>query len=833
MLRERFNDSWVFAKDDGSPLMNSMHGAASVGQQVTLPHDAMIYEKKTQNAVSKTQTGFYPGGKYLYLKSFDVPEEWMNQTVFLEFEGIYGVSKVFINGQFAASCRNGYRNFHVCMDTFLKYGCSNEIRVEVNNTMEPNSRWYSGSGFYRNVNILRSDLVHLEMDGVKIDTEHADEDAALIRISADVTNESHVTADTELITQIYDADQVCVAEDRTMLTVFAHEKEKVYQRITLKNPKLWNCDSPNLYTCKIALIQDKKVFDKDEITFGIRTLDLDAVHGLRINGKETKLRGTCIHHDNGIIGACTLEAAEERRCRLLKEAGFNCIRSSHNPVSKAMLNACDRLGMLILDELTDVWNCSKNTNDYSMFFIDEWEQDVQDMVNRDYNHPSVIIYCMGNEIAELGTTKGASLNRKINQKFKELDPGRYTTNGINGLLAASRLMSAIMKDIAAKRAKAAAKNTKKGSISKEGGSNALNSLMGMLVGETADQMAVHPLMTRTIEEAVGGMDIAGFNYMTARHVFENELNANRVVLGTETFPSELARLWKIVKSHPFVLGDMTWTGYDYLGESGIGIFYYDGKKNFGCNWPDSVAYCGDLNLIGYRRPVSYLREIVYGLRKTPYIAVERVNRAGQQASRTPWMTKDNISSWTWTGLEGTETTVDIYSDAPEVELFLNEKSLGRKACGEENGCTATYQVVYEPGELKALAWDGQKIAGEYVLKTASAPSKFRISVENEVLYANGSDLAFVTVAVTDENGNENLLEGKKVHVTLEGPAVLQGFGSADPRTENYYQNTEWETYDGYLLACIRAGKTAGEVILTFEAEGMEKTSVRIEIREQA
>lgn len=831
MLRERFNDSWVFVKDDGSPLMNSMHGIASVGQQVTLPHDAMIYEKKTQNAVSKTQTGFYPGGKYLYLKNFDVPEEWMNQTVFLEFEGIYGVSKVFINGQFAASCHNGYRNFQVCMDTFLKYGCSNEIRVEVNNTMEPNSRWYSGSGIYRNVNILRSGLVHFEIDGVKIDTEHADEDVALVRVSMDVINESHTTSDTELITQIYDADQVCVAEDRTMLTVFAHEKEKLYQRITIKNPMLWNCDSPNLYTCKIAIVQDEKIFDKDEITFGVRTLNLDAIHGLRINGKETKLRGTCIHHDNGIIGACTLEAAEERRCRLLKEAGFNCIRSSHNPVSKAMLNACDRLGMLVLDELTDVWNCSKNTNDYSMFFIDEWEQDVQDMVNRDYNHPSVIIYCMGNEIAELGTTKGASLNRKINQKFKELDPGRYTTNGINGLLAASKLMSVIVKDIAAKRTKASAQNTKKGNISKEGGSNALNSLMGMLVGETADQMAVHPLMTRTIEEAVGGMDIAGFNYMTARHVFENELNANRVVLGTETFPSELAKLWKIVKSHPFVLGDMTWTGYDYLGESGIGIFYYDGKKNFGCNWPDSVAYCGDLNLIGYRRPVSYLREIVYGLRKTPYIAVERVNRAGQQTTRTPWMTKDNISSWTWTGLEGTETNVDIYSEAPEVELFLNKKSLGRKACGEDNGYVATYQVVYEPGELKAVAWDGQEIVGEYALKTASEPSKFMVNVENEMLHANGSDLAFVTVVLTDEAGNENLFESKNVHVTLEGPAVLQGFGSADPRTENYYQNPEWETYDGYLMACVRAGKTVGEVTLTFEAEGMEKTSVRIEIKE--
>lgn len=542
-----------------------------------------------------------------------------------------------MNGDYAGGYPHGYSNFYVCLDHFLKYGQENELKVIVNNGMELNSRWYSGSGLYRNVNLLTGKRLHIQTDGLRITTPEIDENTAVVAVETRLVNEEKCNRKICLITEIRDAQGNIAASDTAHATVFGGTEITVRQRMAVVHPLLWDCDTPNLYHCAVRVVQEESVWDEAEDHFGIRKLSLDAVNGLRINGKEVKLRGSCIHHDNGIIGACTLERAEERRCEIMKEAGFNCIRSSHHPMSRAMLDACDRLGMLVMDELSDMWTRSKNNNDYSMNFQDYWEKDVELLVAKDYNHPSVILYSMGNEIQEAGTAKGAELNRRINEKIKSLDNTRYTTNAINGMLAVMDSMGQIMSDILGKTpeemmaeaAKAAqqAQNEgqeaeKEGAGQNEGGSDGLNSMMGMMVGPMADAMASHRIMTEKTDEFVDAMDIAGYNYMTGRHEMEHQIRPNRIVLGTETFPADIVRLWSIVKNNKHVIGDMTWTGYDYLGEAGIGIFYYDGTVNFSSHWPDRVAYIGDINLIGYRRPISYLREIVYGLRKNPYIAVE-------------------------------------------------------------------------------------------------------------------------------------------------------------------------------------------------------------------
>lgn len=828
MIRKKWNDSWLIEEASANSLMATF-GGASPGKVICLPYDAMIHEKRTQETKNAHQTGFYPGNVYTYKKKFLAPKEWENKTVTLEFEGVYMNSMVYINGDYAGGHPHGYTNFYVCADDFLKYGEENEVKVVVNNSMELNSRWYSGSGIYRNVNILVGNLLHIKTDGIRITTPMADQDTATVVVDIALENQMKCKKQILVLTKIIDADGNIVAQEKTPITIFGGTIENLRQRILVDHPNLWDCDNPYLYTYHVSILSQEEVLDEEINHFGIRTLSLDAKNGLRINGKTVKLRGACIHHDNGVIGACTLERAEERRCQQLKAAGFNCIRSAHHPISKAMLDACDREGMLVMDELSDMWTRSKNVNDYAQSFVYHWEYDVEQMVLKDFNHPCVIMYSTGNEILEAGTPKGTQLNRDIANKIRSLDDTRFITNGFNGLLACMDKMGEILSSITGKSMEElmSAKPAESSDDVSDAGSDALNGFMGMLHGPLADAIAVHPIMNQKIDEFVSALDIAGYNYLTARHVLDHEINPNRVVLGTETFPADIVRLWKIVKGNNHVIGDMTWTGYDYLGEAGIGIFYYDGRAAFMANWPSSVAYIGDIDIIGYRRPISYYREIVFGLRKDPYVSVDRLNHYGEKTNKTPWMWKDDIASWTWHGYEGKPAVVNVYADAEEVELFLNGKSLGRKPAGEASQFLATYEVTYEPGELLAISYQGGVEIGRCNLITASENVELDVQVDRSEIKADGADLAYITVGLVDENGNHNLQAKKKVKVTVEGCGTLQGFGSADPETTNSYDNVEWDTYDGFVLAVIRAGFEAGEIKVTFESEGCISKTVII------
>lgn len=824
MNQQSFNANWCFLNGNKDSLLTSLRGGAQEAEFVTLPHDAMIHEERSSAVPAGGQSGFYPGGLYHYTKKFDVPREWENNTVTIEFEGVYSNARVFINGDFAGSCPHGYSNFYICADGFLKYGQENEIKVTANNSAQPNSRWYSGSGIYRNVNLFVGDPVHIPVNGVKISTPTVTDQDAVVVVRTELKN-LLVSGKTLTVSTVLTApDGTIAASDNKRITVF--QKETATQRMVVAAPQLWDCDTPNLYTAVVTVKDGDQVLDTVTETFGIRTLTLDAKNGIRLNGKTVKLRGACIHHDNGIIGAATLPRAEERRCEQLKNAGFNCLRSSHHPMGKAMLAACDKLGMLVMDELSDIWTRSKNINDYSTFFMENWENDVQHIVDKDFNHPCVILYCTGNEIQEAGTARGAQLNRKISDKFKALDPSRYTTSALNGMIAVSDVMGEILMDVLSK----AGISLPSASSGGEGGdgSNILNSMMSLLMsGPTGDAFSAHPLMTQRIEEFADATDIAGYNYLTGRHVLDHTLNPNRIVLGTETFPADIVRLWDIVKNNDHVIGDMTWAGYDYLGEAGCGVFYYDGSMNFGSHWPDRTAYIGDIDLAGYRRPISYLREIVYGLKKDPYIAVERVNRYGQAHSQTPWMFKDNIASWTWPGYEGKPAKVDVYAADEEVELFLNGQSLGRKPAGEANGYTASYEITYAPGELKAVGYTGGQAVSQHVLVTADSSVALCAEADRTVLKADGADLSYITLCLKDSCGNVNLNARKEVTISIEGAGTIQGFGNADPQSTFSFDERTWPTYDGYLLAAIRTTAEAGEIRVTFTTDDCESVVVTL------
>lgn len=832
MIRKKWNSGWHVQKPGDSPMMAAMHGETSFVEAITLPHDAMIHEMRTKETKNQHQTGFYPGGVYHYTKTFVAPEEWADKNVVLEFEGVYKNAMVYVNGDYAGGHPYGYTNFYIELDDFLKYGQNNEIKVVANNSAEEDSRWYSGSGVYRNVNIMVGNRLHVGVDGVKITTPEVEEDCATVQVVIQMENRGYERHQVRVVTELLNEKGKTVGKEITPVSVFANQKIPIRQRILVDTPKLWDVEQPNLYTSTVKILEDGEVLDEVKENFGIRTITMNAKHGLRLNGKEIKLRGSCIHHDNGIIGATTLESAEQRRCRQLKEAGFNCIRSSHHPISKAMLDACDAMGMLVLDELSDMWTRTKNNNDYAQAFSDYWEKDVEQMVAKDYNHPSVIMYISGNEIQEAASAKGAELNRKITEKFHELDSTRYVTVAVNGLLACVDHMGEIMSSIMGISMEDMMQMMAAQAASAEGTGTSVDAANGatdLMSGPTADAFAKNETVTELLEEFTSVTDLTGYNYLTARHEMEHEMYPNRVILGTETLPADIVRLWKIVKENPHVIGDMTWTGYDYLGEAGCAVFYYDGRHGFTPNWPISIAYVGDIDITGYRRPMSYYREIVYGLRKEPYIAVERVNHYGEKTLKTAWMWKDEIASWTWDGYEGKTAIVNVYSNADEVELFQDGKSLGRKFVGEETNYYVSFETRYQPGKLEAICYRDGVEDGRHELVTAGAEVELCVESDKNILSADGADLAYITICLKDKEGHVNLQAKKEVTVSVEGAGRLQGFGSADPETENYYDNTVWETYDGRLLAVVRAGEEAGEIKISFASKGCETQNLTIQV----
>ncbi len=820
MIQTKWNDGWTVYKSPSIPSILPGIDPPVKGVRVRLPYDAMIHETKTQNTKNAHQTGYYPGFQYIYSKTFFAPIEWKEKKVVVEFEGVYMNTRVFVNGDDAGGCINGYTNFYIDLGGFLRYGEENVIQVVANNSAERNSRWYSGSGIYRDVNLHVGDTLSILPEGLRISTPEMDADCATVIVETALENCARLPRRIMLETSIFNEKGERVAGDWMPLTVYAGQKEKIYQRILLAQPKLWSPELPNLYTCGVRLLENDFVIDKSTSTFGVRKLSLDAMRGLRINGKTVKLRGGCMHHDNGVIGAATFERAEERRCQIMKEAGFNCIRSAHNPMSKAMLRACDKLGMLVIDELSDMWTRGKNANDYSSSFTDHWENDVERMVVKDFNHPCVIFYVTGNEIPESGTARGARMQRAIAEKIRSLDNTRYITCAINGILANTEHLIEFIHS----------GNDEK-EEPKPAGSDMENDILACMTGPEADAMAVSEHLSNVIREFAAPLDVAGYNYLTGRHEQEKSINPNRVVLGIETFPSQIARLWDIVERNAHVIGDMAWSGWDYLGEAGMGIFYYDGRKGFYPNWPCTAANAGDIDLTGYRRPLSYLRETVYGIRKEPYLVIERVDHFGQKPSKTPWMWRDAIASWTWDGWEGKPARVIVISAAQEVELILNGTSLGRKPAGREHAFEAEFEVTYKPGELTAIGYDDGAETGTFTLETAGTPARLNVKSDRKSLLAGGEDLAFIAVTLADNEGRENVQEKRTVSIEVSGEGTLQGFGSANPETTASYDSTAWETYDGRLLAVIRSGMRAGEIKVRFSADEMQDEIITIQVKE--
>ncbi|MCK9897097.1 glycoside hydrolase family 2 TIM barrel-domain containing protein [Frankia sp. AgB32] len=813
MIRQSFNQGW---------RVRGEHEADSAGP-VTVPYDAMLFETRHPETRNGHNTGYFPGGVYRYSKTFRAAEEWHDRSVTLEFEGVYMRSEVLLNGRHVGGRPSGYAIFQVSLDEFLEYGADNLVEVVAHNDREPNGRWYTGSGIYRPVHLLVGDRLRVTPDGLRVSTKSVDSAEATVEVVVEIVNDG---ADNRAVTAttILRGPSASTGPIEEHLSVESGETKTLRQRVAVLAPELWSPANPRLYTATVVLAAGDQVVDEAVVEFGIRTLSVDARQGLRINGEPVKLRGAAIHHDNGVIGAHTLDAAEERRVRILKESGFNAIRSAHNPVSRATLRACDRHGVLVMDELTDVWWQPKSGADYSAEFEQWWERDLESMIAKDFNHPSVVLYSIGNEIPETATARGIQQNRVMAERTRELDPTRLVTNCINGFL------NLIFRKKGQERpAKDSVERTGDGTPNKNLIA-VLNLLMGVLHPALRHIVRL-PAVDRRTRDAFAALDVAGYNYMIGRYRKDATIHPDRVIVGSETGPTDTVAVWREIETMPHVIGDFTWTGWDYIGEAAIAVLPYGRRPTLFGPWPSLLAGEPVIDITGHRQTQSYLNEILWHLRTAPYLAVQPVNHSGEKQYSNAWRSTNSIHSWSWEGHEGRTAVVEVYADAHRVELLLNGDQVGAGPAGPDKGYLATFSVPYRPGDLTAVAYDADgKELGRDTLTSAGAELRLQVRPERDELRADGADLAYLPIALTDAAGTVRPLADRVVTVEVTGAGTLLGFGSAQPVTEEGFSDRRHSTYWGRALAVVRAGHEAGDVTVTVTADDCEPETVVIPVK---
>ena len=793
MKKIDFNREWTVQKDGNEEVL-----------EVDLPHDAMIYEKRSKDAPTAGASGYFYGGRYIYNKQWDVPQEWESKTILMECEGVYMNAGVLVNGEEVKQWPYGYTNFYVDLGKHLDYGKKNIITVIADNSKTPNTRWYSGSGIYREVHLYVSGSEYIAPEGVKVSV--IDEKEIQVNVMGSFSS------DTKIVTEILDGEKVIASgEGKT-------------QFFKIENMKCWDAETPYLYQCRVRLENEGEILDDSAVSFGVRTIAWGK-EGCTIIGKKVLLRGACIHHDNGILGACGFADAERRRIRILKEAGFNAIRSSHNPVSKAMMEACDTLGMYIIDESFDMWMIQKNPFDYGgETFLKWWKKDTEAMISKDFNHPAVIMYSIGNEISDLGALEGQEMCREMADFVRKQDTSRPVTLGINLMLAAMVAKGKGMYGVD-ENGRDKGKGTQ--SMDSVPTSSFFNVMMNRM-GQIIDMQSASKGADQVVEKVSGILDIPGYNYATSRYRKEARKYPERAFVGAETLPKSLYRNWQLVKEIPNLIGDFIWTGWDYLGESGIGTIQYKDKKTKR-DLEEGLIISGGpgvIDICGKMRPETGWNKAIWGLSDKPVIGVLPVIHADDFQSASMWRNTDTVESWSWEGCEGKRTQVTVYSNADRIELILNGNSLGKKKIKE---CKAVFKkVIYVPGKLEAVAYDtyGKELSRN-MLKTAEGRTVIKLKPETGEMKANGQDLCYLNINLCGENGVTKSSVDQKITVTVEGSGTLQALGSARPHmAENFYSDTH-TTYYGKALAIIRAGYEAGKIKVRVSGDGVEQQEISI------
>ncbi len=746
---------------------------------VDLPHDWDIYfSPDPSTGATGTGGGWFPGGKGEYRKTFTTPNA---ELVKLHFEGVYQQAQVYVNGQMAGQHAYGYTPFTIDITPYLKRGREqNEVVVKVDNSQQPNCRWYSGSGIYRHVWLQTMQATHIAENGIIVTTPQVSADSATVNIRICYNNEgseqrrlddievTFLEGTFELSDQSRDTQQRQRAALHTVRPGGNYFFDGTY---TIRQPQLWSPDSPTLYHATVRLKAEGRVVDEQTICFGLRSISYDAQRGFLLNGDPVLINGACVHHDDGVLGAMAFDAAEIRKVRLMKDAGFNLIRTSHNPTTRAFLDACDSIGMLVIDEAFDGWRTAKTTYDYSTLIDSCYREDVHAMVKRDRNHPSVICWSIGNEIIERKDIRVITTARQLKQAVLEMDNTRPVTEA--------------------------------------------------LCAWDSDWEIYDP--------HAEVLDIVGYNYMIHKHATDHQRDPRRVMWQTESFPRDAFRNWALVQDYPYIIGDIVWTGLDYLGESGIGRYYYEGElpgeHYVSGGMPDwHGAYCGDVDITGWRKPISHYRETLWASpQATPYMAVREPDGYRGKIHGTSWSVWPTWESWNWHGWEGKPVTVEVYTKAPEVKLYLNDQLIDTKAVSRDTEFKAVFQVPYEAGVLRAET-DSQHST---TLSTAGEPARLRLSPDRRTISADGQDLSYIVVEVVDREGRvcPDAAISCQAHVSGQGQLLAAASASMTDREPS--TSPVVTTWHGRAILVVRATQKTGRAVVSLKANGLPTSSITL------
>lgn len=772
MLKMSFDRGWRFYLGD-LPSWPAGKPDYSTWRQVDLPHDWSIELDRGPANPSGTAGGYFQMGRAWYSKTFDAPPEWKGKQVFIEFEGIYMNAEVWLNEHFIGRHPYGYTSFQYDLTPYLLTGASNILRVKVDNASQLNSRWYSGSGIYRHVWLWTANKVHVDHWGVFVTTPTVSAQAATIQAITQVVNAGGSAQPGLVRSRVTAPDGSAAGSAEVKVTLPAQDPCLVIQEISVKAPKLWSPETPVLYQLETEIVLGDKTVDISKNAFGIRSVTVDAQRGFLLNGQSIKLKGGCVHHDNGVMGAASYDRSEERKVELLKASGYNAIRCAHNPPAPAFLDACDRLGMLVIDEAFDCWQEGKNPYDYHVAFDDWWQRDIDSMVCRDRNHPSVVFWSIGNELIERGRPEGAEIARMLATRVRSQDPTRPITAAICGTWGGE--------------------------------------------WEWPETDAIF-----------GALDAGGYNYLWKEYAGDHDRQPGRVMMGTESFPKEAFENWSAVMGSSHVIGDFVWTSLDYLGESGIGRAHLGGdKEDFLGTYPWHQAFCGDLDLCGFKRPQSYYRDMLWGTGDKVYVAVHYPIPEGKTETVTLWGWPNVGPTWTFPGREGQTFKVDVYSACDRVELQLNGKSLGSQPAGQEHKFLASFDVPYAPGELKAVGFSGDQPIASHSLYTAGKPASIALAPDRDAIQAGSGDLCFVTVEIRDDAGRLHPDADRPVHFTVKGEGSIAAVGSGEPTSTESYRASLRTPFHGRALVVVASNGNPGEIHLRAQADGLDSAEIVI------
>jgi len=767
-----FDSDWKFFLGDDTKA-SSVDFKDSSWQTTNLPHDWSIEGNFSPANPMGKDGGYLPAGIGWYRKTFTIPANWKDKSISIYFGGVYMSSEVFINGKSLGVYPYGYSSFSYDLTSYLTYGKENTIAVRVDNSKQVNSRWYSGSGIYRHVWLTATNSIHVARWETAVTTPKVSVKEATVEVTTMIKNETGKLQRVKVKAELLTGNSKKAGSSFIDVDVAANSEKGVKQTIKVSKPNLWTPETPNLYQYKIEVVQDNKAIDEVSNNFGIRSIEFTAANGFRLNGKTVKINGGCVHHDNGCLGAAAYDRAEVRKVELLKAAGFNLVRTSHNPPSEAFLDACDRLGLLVIDESFDGWRTKKTEFDYSLYFDKWWEKDIAAMVKRDRNHPSIIMWGIGNEVIERKEPQAVETAKMLANGVRIYDTTRPVTSA----------MTAWDKD-----------------------------------WEIFDPlMAAH--------------DVAGYNYQLHHAIEDHKRVPSRVIIQTESFPRDAFANWKLVNENSYIIGDVVWTAIDYLGESGIGRSYYSGDvtgEHYERDmFPWHGAYCGDIDLTGWRKPISHYRSMLYNTNEKLYMAVREPAPAPLEIKVTNWSVWPTWESWTWPGYEQKNIDVEVYAKYPAVRLYLNGKLIGEKATTEKEQFKATFTLPYTAGELKAVGLLNGKETESEILKTAGKAAKIKLVADRAKIVANSQDLSYIAIEITDAEGNLVPNADNRMDFKISGAGSIAGLDNANLKDNDSYHATTRKAWNGRAMAVIKSTKDQGDITLTVTSPGLPNATVTI------